>query len=854
MLKDVLEDNALSRNRRVELISIFMDEILKGKEQYFLLWMYEKFRNFASSLNNIRAQLLDWKDRWQRLNTKAVSARLEDREVFQKLDPGDTVDVMANLDETGPSQLAIIGKEKMMEKPSWQKFWGPLIEEIIFRGMPFVFAQAFKILPLVLPISPVYTALLIIGSNVIFSIFSAIIFSVAHQKDRRNIANRVSLINSLVSTAITTIAVLFNFIDTYWVFWLMLAVTTAVHSAINISQLKKYDERIAIIQSGTEASGREKKLNEEDLVRVASLLGIKTEDLRKIMEEGGSSEVTLEYRNRLLSVLKADGKITDDELQIIVESADKVAGILGLINDALPVEVRQRISGIQNILAMDLSVKKLAQKTEKPQFIINLITQLQEFGKRKGIDPEMADGIVDELYNMDGYTVEDGKLRQSSYYAVMIETIKDMLEITEETDIFNLLDKYQRAKAIAKNGLKVNNVGDISPDVKVDTIITDYLRGRSQPGDVAEKLASIIALYMVDNEIVLKWFNDNKKKEIVKKGLENILQRSEFSEVKSEDMIPSAIIDNFAKMRDMIGNIARETEGSRGLYYLDSYGNGGTAVFDSSNVIDRLETGGKLDIDGFAQFLKDIGKEYLLLGQGGNKQLLAFLYQCKQIESLLSAKLPQITEFNWTENTPLVVSARLLVGDVSSNKDTDGSFNGTYSIEPIGEGAVWLLRKAKKDLQILYTSEDEKKATEMWLLGHGIKGVKFITKEEYPYDVKGAVAMLAQGALTEKPVDHKIIETDPDLKNYDSILMSRMAIILGQESGIKENMTELFLVYYNVNSIKDLPENIRESVEAVLETVEKGGSISLILPPITPFIKVFYNTLKNAREIVASAA
>ncbi len=429
---------------------------------------------------------------------------------------------------------------------------------------------------------------------------------------------------------------------------------------------------------------------------VAALLGMDVHELERILSKKGATKTTLEYRIKLLNLLKKDGRVTTSELQLITSNADKVGKVMALINIGVADKMQERMSRIQEILAMELAMKE--------------------------IEEQKAPSL------------------------------------------------FQRIK--------------------------DYL----------------LALV------------------------------------------------------ELISHLAGKVNTAPGPYYLDRYGNGGQPVFDANNVIDSLETGENLDIEGLPQLMETLGRNHLLLEPGKAQQLLQALAGYQKAGELLDTAAPAARTAQWSEDVPLIVEAQHLVGEVKDNGD------GTYSVAPLGSSAIGILRQAaeKGQLRILYNAankgkdgqtEMEKEAVKMFLAAHGITAVSFASA--YPADIIEeslyAVSMLTEttaSGLQGLSAKHRIITGKSG--ESDLLLMSRMAVILGThadltaEKGILEDkFTQLYTAYYQGQLAG---EKIDEYIAAAMQAIIAGKPFIIQLPEIVPFIKPYYNALQYTRELVAASA
>jgi hypothetical protein len=508
------------------------------------------------------------------------------------------------------------------------------------------------------------------------------------------------------------------------------------------------------------AKGEEYQRSLLDLQRLAALslllkIGVKDKteitELKKIIGENPA-----DLAEALIKLLKQDGDVTEDEIKIVIEQANKVEEIFKLSNIPDTPENAQMKEKIAIFLAIEVF-----EKAEEPLFVGELIKELSARADKAGVSEDMVRGLVEDLYKYDQY---------DEYFALMVDGIRTLFDVKDGDNVDKYLKTLERYVFI-KSKFEVTDERFVGDSAGMYNVVMAY-RNKNRQGEdkqgakeILSEMAGIISSYIGNEEAFLKNFQDDKIKSTVRQGLDSLISRKQLRkqlEGELEQKLPKEIL-----------------------------GNG----------IERAKTG-------YKSFWDKIDRAGILPAQ-------------------------------WQDNMPLIVDVNL-----------------------IGEAILPVIqeRAEKGQLAILYKTKEEKAAIEKWLGDNRVNLGDIDFFDKYPTEGKyaKAVSMLTKetaDGIKDVPVGHRVVK-GTEKGEDDIILMSRIAGTLGSHENLTETagpMESLFLSYYNLKERSEL----NEEAKAILSALERGEGISalvLSLPPISPFIKAYYNTLKTAREFIAIAA
>lgn len=600
-----------------------------------------------------------------------------------------------------------------------------------------------------------------------------------------------------------------------------------------IFEMQTENGMVEEIISQNNAVGQPAKPREsfDPLEKLAKLLALKKEELEKILGRGEEELLPV-----LCKMLIEDGKIDEDELEVIVKSSEMVMDVFSKVHiDDLPDNIRNNLEEIQKMIAAYIAIKRFEEMQEKrrlPLFMQKLKEKLEV-----QLDPEMAGGLIDELNNAEG-----------RYLELMIEGIRELFGKDNEADeLFEKLRKYKFILAELKQKFNISETEAPNNAEETHNLLTRYMEKRDE--NSLRMILELIARQILDKGEIQYLFSDEDEsiRNSIIKGLDNIISLNELRrEMDIEQLQRDKIVSELEEAKNIINFIMGLIKSADTPFYLENGESsvyGGIAEFNEEGTIDTLnENIGKIkDSKKVAELLSYLNRKYILLLKENAEKSLIALYVLKKAEELLDKEF-KTEELQWEDNMPLIAEAGALIGTVTNNQ------NNTYTIQSRGEGAVWLLKQmAKKEkLEILYDgTEEEKEATRAWLLLHGIivPDERFVTK--YPKQYKTAVGLLS-GDAKDIPEGHRIIKCTEET---DMALASRAAAILGSQEVLEmdyliEKLKQLYRAYF-------LSDN--EIEEWVQKVILKGGAIIIDLPPMRPFIRAFYDTLELNREIVAQA-
>jgi hypothetical protein len=249
------------------------------------------------------------------------------------------------------------------------------------------------------------------------------------------------------------------------------------------SYLRHYYARYYLqnpIEGEFKDSSNEKLTYEIRLNAVAGRFGIERKKISDILEGKISDEV---LRYKLLKILKQDGQITENELDVIVKCAEAVSAIIAQISDD---NLRGKIAEIDEALTIYLAIEKLSD--HRPKFM----QRLKEKLARALNNSDFVENIISELEKLNGFSEEGEAL---PYFTEMLNAIAEMVpDIVPELLIFY---KYEHAKSLAKKVFKVKDTAGVKTE-ETAGVIRQYLNQKRRDIDILEKIAGITAVYMVE--------------------------------------------------------------------------------------------------------------------------------------------------------------------------------------------------------------------------------------------------------------------------------------------------------------------------------------------------------------------
>lgn len=547
----------------------------------------------------------------------------------------------------------------------------------------------------------------------------------------------------------------------------------------------------------TEVTSGERLLEEEYrnvLTQLADDLGIAIEELESILSKKDS-----ELIKALINLLRKDGKVTEEEIRAIVDQADKVEEVFKRAD----IEVNDDTREIQEKIALFLAImelEKMSKETKRPEIVNRLQLELERRAGDVKVDKDAISGIIDYLCEIGAFS-ENGQ--PTRYFHAFIGLLKETFRVKEGDEIGGLINefiKYKYIQVVVKKEFKIKEGETTKPSGDINEIITRYIHYRDKRYGAG--IANILAIYLYNPESF-----KGKLKEEQKEGLDTLIKRKGLSgEV------------------DAIGAMKRE-------------------------VFDETKLAGK-DKEARNRHIGELTKARIT---GEDVLGAEFLYKEYWDEISEKCSLEARDMFKKLNNT-IFVHDLFRVFELTDKG---------YCIDSVSIDFIKKVQATKESgNRSLFITESplllEQK--QMWIKTFGREGVEgitgedFISVEDYNNLVRDGKTMVVMvrvelnKGLKHREGDRVFIIGE---KEYDPLLLTNMAIIAASEKdldGMKPRFKELLKVYYGGTFGED------DIDEMINKMTNIGGIIQILLPPISPFVKAYYNALKGARGIVSSAA
>jgi phage-related protein len=496
---------------------------------------------------------------------------------------------------------------------------------------------------------------------------------------------------------------------------------------------------------------------------ISDLLGLQAEEKQNIAKILTGQEMNIDLLHALREIL-ISGKITKEKfVEAITNSAKEVVDLLNIIQDAVPEKDKDNVEEALSMYLSLVKLNKMGEKKTMPEFMNKLRSALEKTGK----GAKIINDLINDLWNMEGYSVEDGKIVQSQYFALMLDGLRTFLEVKEGSDAdkyLKILDEYKFRLAQVKNKFKLAETIFTDSGDEIFNALTGYLKLRQE--EKLDLVAEVIARFMAygenegENEII-SLMDDDSKKRYVKEGIQKLVSRKGLNSI-GEEKPKDTLLD---------GLIEQGTARAKKGYEI------------AEGVLDKV-----------------------------------------------------IGESKWSSGLPLVIEDSL-----------------------VGVGVKNLLQARAREgkLVIICKGEEKRAVINKWLSENEIGAAQFVDSYEETVG-KAAVSMLTYETAEQnkdKINKHRVVRGTEKGEEDDLLLMSKIAGILGSVKELDKTVLEdpfrsLYTAYYHgAKSAEEIDELINKVMASI-----KDGAIFMELPPIAPFVKAYYNTLKTARELVATAA
>lgn len=554
------------------------------------------------------------------------------------------------------------------------------------------------------------------------------------------------------------------------------------------------------------------------LQEFSHLLGLDYDEVARIISMDNDELV-----QKLISILKSNGngKVSEDDISVVVENAEIVDKILERLKETFKAKGPKNLETVSDRIAIYLAIKELSKQTELPEFLKKLSARLKA---KNVVDDEMVDKIIEELFRMEAFYIEDGEIYRSRFFDLYLQEVKKIFQVEEHNECNNLfgqLVKYKFIQVFAQKALKAGGVDTGN----VKEILELAIDRNFQTHIDKTKVVNLLARFIIEGKDLLSGIEDKEKREKITKNISDYLAKKGLANINWEEELGKATPEN-------LGNIG-SIKGSPGVSNLDS------------PVLERL------------------GRQ-IVLGKNENdvKKILSalngYMRQQEEFERNLSNLLPSLDEL---KNCVYMQDVSLYIGEVENEE-------GGYTIQDTGAVGVSTIRMFQKngiEQIFIYENDDELEAFKRYLdmneveYGEG-KNISFVKKSTESYhtvksnvESKGKILVSignekSKGYFTGDRKDRIVI-------GEDIMLLTKVALLVGTLNNLdektldgefREKMRSILRGYYK-NSRSD------EEIEEYIKNMITNG-IWFVLPPISPFVRAYYNTLKTTREIVFKSA
>lgn len=441
-----------------------------------------------------------------------------------------------------------------------------------------------------------------------------------------------------------------------------------------------------------------------------------------------------------------------------------------------------------------------------PGFKEELVKKLHE----KGLSEEIARGIVNYIFTMNAYGVidETGEFYETVFFNSYMQLIEDIFSAGQDTEFQRLLDRLRAYRFLQIYMAKVFEV-DKPQMVKAEEIgdVVNAMGERKKDKRDVPKFVEILAQYLSGERF---------------EGKEGDLKKFSAQKLKIEE-----------RAEDWWIKVVR-----------------GVRLLNEESIKDPLKR---------AVYVTTV------TGISAKDELEAFnsyMASIKDFKKRLNDTL--------RENTPSLEKAvrgskRTIVRDVSlyirGVKEIEKGRTYTYqNVGAPGIGALMAEGLAPNVTQLfLYRTEEEKEAMKLYLSQNGItvSDRQFIQLNNYSNMPRTDVNVVILSAGTANSIqqlqkDRWIVgNIDKAGNEYnDLMLMDTLAYAVAEQEVIREE--ELKKIFEKILSEYYRDAEEKSDLEEIL--FYKDGILTIKLPPITPFVKEYYNAFQMARETISRAA
>jgi hypothetical protein len=560
----------------------------------------------------------------------------------------------------------------------------------------------------------------------------------------------------------------------------------------------------------------------------------------------------------------------------------KQAGIVEKVSAKLGIEID---GGIIEKIALFRTIMRLEEKIQEqrlPRFIMELYEELTEKAKEAGKEDFIKE-IIDDL----------AKLEYSAFLVNYVTLLKQAFSIERDSKLSGLLDRYLRYK---KAVLLTRDILSIGRDkeapakiINVKEVLKRYIEKR-EGGTI---IADIISRYLIDDS-----FSDDEEtrtaiEKILKirgtdrEGLLNMLEefRPQEEETAQEKdkmnnmLVKLAVLVLDANRRNT-ANLSEEIKKQ--------------ASGDNDCVI--YKTGAKVHIarvnkeDELASLSEDVVSDEQAIIELKNyfevcasKTSVGIEYRSfdrdKEPSDLLPAQVSYLgyqkmfEEINNLKEESEYLryqdgKKRIFAHDISQLKDSLVKENGRFTVAGyplLGKMSMIKAVQNSPNAGNLFIcgselSEEEINALIMYFKMYGINLQKeqFTTPEKIRRGENDIlIAMLGEGIKDRIPVssgDRVLIKKD----ETDGVLEGRIALIISEPHNVNDlaekqyiEQFKILLKNYYVGTLgeREIDELVRSNLKGIV-----NGIFEFLLPPVTPFVKTYYDALKGARELIRQSA
>lgn len=638
-----------------------------------------------------------------------------------------------------------------------------------------------------------------------------------------------------------------------------------------------------------------KRLERTERIKIAEVLGINVGNIDDVLMKLDDSGISRELSERLLRLMKADGIINSEEVQTVVDCIGQalkaVEIIADYLSDAEKKEAVKRLGAYLAILKLQKQVQVQDAWSQLPNFTNQLRDKILEKATMEEGDVK---ALLLELIHMDTEFVYDSTGNLIDAPSKLEVYLNNLIKICGEEirPLCNELIKYKQIQVKIIKALRVDtrDIEEAAPARNIAEVMNSYLRDKKNKNLVA----NIIVRYLMepqsfsaeDAERIKKIINRSMEMREATDRVQGSIRKPLYGELGNE--IDTILLDNERCI------LYKTSDGE--VYLVTLSGENSTLKEGVIQLLDVETIDSRKVLEGNAKeqalkLLSNLGVSYKLFGR------------INRFSEMREGKTTQIVQPNKASMPGLLLTVQSRIAEKGQEMDKalagqrlnlasmvekmdkqtgvlidtslyltldkEQDIDGGYIIHNTGEGGIEQIRRLKEkglEQRFLCIDENQAEAFRLYLAHHGIE----YTKDEFLMlvDYAGMSKYIevkkkfnAQRVVTlgnpNNPENRRfyagIKDRERIIMHEDLILATRVASLFGgienlDNDSIKQSGLKIVLEEYYKNS------EFVGQIDKLIEEMLKNSIWCLILPPMVPFVKEYYNTLKGARELIQQAA